>query len=112
MSAQAYTWGGDGPASGGRRPPGTVVEGPWPAVEEIWGEFEHAVIIDRARLGAAAPVREVQDRSVAGTDRAFSRGQIPEWVWSTVAAAVMGLMATGVAVAVWRLSQVWQGQLA
>lgn len=111
MSAQAYTWGPNRPESESHRQPGTVVEGPWPAVEEIRGEFEHAVFIDRALLEAAAPVGAVRDRPVAGRREGFSRGPIPECVWSVAATAVMALLATGVVVAVQQLVLVWQGQL-
>ncbi|AXE38958.1 hypothetical protein [Acidipropionibacterium virtanenii] len=115
MSAQAYTWGEDGPGRARNRPPGTtvgtVVVGPWPAIEEIRQEYEHAVVIDRARLEAAAPVLAVPDRQVFGGSWRFSRGPIPEWIWSTAAAAVMTLLATGVVVALWRLAMVWQGQI-
>lgn len=111
MSAQAYTWGPNRPESEGRRQPGTVVEGPWPAVEEIRGEFEHAVMIDRAVLESAAPLRAVRGRTRSGMREGFSRGPIAEWVWSAAATAVMALLATGVVVALQQLVLVWQGQL-
>lgn len=110
MSANAYPWGGEdrqaierGEPRGGR--PGTLIRGPWPAVEEVRGEFEHAVVIDRAQLMARRPV-------VAGPPVRVTRAAArAECVWTVAVLAVMALLAVGVSVASWQILQVAQGHV-
>lgn len=117
MSASAYPWGegnrqaverGD-PAA---RRPGKLLRGPWPAVEEIRGEFEHAVVIDRAQLMARRPAAAGPPVGVTAQGRSSAVASArAEWLWTAAVLAVMALLAAGLSVASWQVIQVAQGRV-
>lgn len=117
MSASAYPWGEDNRQATERgdpapRRPGNLLRGPWPAVEEIRGEFEHAVVIDRAQLMAHRPAVAGPPVRVTGQSRAGAGASARvEWLWTVAVLAVMALLAAGLSVASWQLVQVAQGHV-
>lgn len=75
---------------------GQVIVGPWPGIEEVLGESEPVVMIDRRELATTG-------RISGGAGAVRRRRTDPDLVWNAVMAGALILMVLGAGIGLWRL---------